>query len=92
LDGSPLNNLQDDEENAGNKTPVKGLGLGVGDLSLDKEEEQKIIDKQVTNSDNGNADNMCRICFSDDSDKENPLISPCKCSGSMQYVHLNCLR
>ena len=35
---------------------------------------------------------MCRICFSDDIDKENPLISPCKCSGSMQYVHLKCLR
>jgi len=41
---------------------------------------------------NSGDNNMCRICFSDDTDKDNPLISPCKCSGSMQFVHLKCLR
>lgn len=35
---------------------------------------------------------MCRICFSDETEKDNPLISPCKCSGSMQHVHIKCLR
>lgn len=35
---------------------------------------------------------MCRICFSDEQEKDNPLISPCKCSGSMSHVHLKCLR
>ena len=35
---------------------------------------------------------MCRICFIDEEDPADPLISPCKCSGSMKYVHLNCLR
>jgi hypothetical protein len=34
---------------------------------------------------------VCRICY-DSGDDENPLIAPCKCSGSMQYVHLQCLR
>ena len=34
---------------------------------------------------------VCRICY-DSGDEENPLIAPCKCSGSMQYVHLQCLR
>jgi len=34
---------------------------------------------------------VCRICY-DSGDDENPLIAPCKCSGSMQYVHLSCLR
>ena len=34
---------------------------------------------------------VCRICY-DSGDDGNPLISPCKCSGSMQYVHLQCLR
>ena len=23
---------------------------------------------------------------------ENPLITPCKCSGSVKYIHLNCLK
>lgn len=35
---------------------------------------------------------MCRICFSDECEKDNPLISPCKCSGSMSHVHIKCLR
>lgn len=35
---------------------------------------------------------MCRICFSDEFEKDNPLISSCKCSGSMSHVHIKCLR
>ena len=34
---------------------------------------------------------VCRICY-DSGEESNPLIAPCKCSGSMQYVHLSCLR
>lgn len=39
------------------------------------------------------SEGMCRICFSEETDpKSNPLISPCKCSGSMGMIHLDCLR
>ena len=34
----------------------------------------------------------CRICYSEEDLNENPLISPCKCSGSMKYIHYNCLK
>lgn len=34
----------------------------------------------------------CRICFLTNSDEENPLISPCKCSGSMRNIHFLCLK
>merc|ERR1711913_21495 len=34
----------------------------------------------------------CRICFQDLVDPDNPLISPCRCSGSIGYVHRKCLR
>lgn len=34
----------------------------------------------------------CRICYRVDSDISNPLISPCKCSGSMSYIHYLCLK
>lgn len=33
----------------------------------------------------------CRICFIEDQETD-PLISVCKCLGSIQYIHLNCLR
>jgi len=35
---------------------------------------------------------ICRICLSENNEKDDPLISPCKCAGSLQYVHLKCLQ
>ena len=35
----------------------------------------------------------CRVCFCEGNFEGNdPLISPCKCTGSLTYIHLNCLR
>lgn len=34
--------------------------------------------------------NACRICFTNAD--TNPLLAPCKCTGSMKYVHLQCLK
>ena len=36
---------------------------------------------------------ICRICYSEEeSPLDNPLVQPCKCSGSLKYIHLNCLK
>ena len=35
---------------------------------------------------------ICRICYMEEDDEENPLLQPCICSGSMKYIHLNCLK
>uniref|UniRef100_A0A1I8FNJ1 RING-CH-type domain-containing protein n=1 Tax=Macrostomum lignano TaxID=282301 RepID=A0A1I8FNJ1_9PLAT len=37
---------------------------------------------------------ICRICHCPDTDPagDNPLISPCLCSGSLKYVHRDCLQ
>lgn len=34
----------------------------------------------------------CRICYDIDSSPNNPLITPCKCSGTMRYIHIECLK
>ena len=35
---------------------------------------------------------ICRICYQEEDESlTNPLIKPCKCSGSMKYIHLKCL-
>lgn len=37
----------------------------------------------------------CKICFSDEQNPEDDdylFISPCKCKGTCQYVHIGCLR
>lgn len=35
---------------------------------------------------------VCRICLGEDHTATNPLISPCKCSGTMSHIHLACLQ
>ncbi len=39
-----------------------------------------------------NQSRICRICLSEESSSSDPLINPCKCSGSMEWIHLECLR
>jgi len=34
----------------------------------------------------------CRICFLNESNDSNPLLSPCKCDGSLKYIHYKCLK
>jgi len=36
--------------------------------------------------------NLCRICLLEGSGPDDPLIAPCECRGSIEYVHLGCLR
>ena len=37
---------------------------------------------------------VCRICYleEDESNLENPLVQPCTCTGSVKFIHLECLR
>ncbi|CAG9321062.1 unnamed protein product [Blepharisma stoltei] len=50
------------------------------------DDEALIVDSTI-----GSECKICRICLSDGSEPENPMISPCKCSGSVKYIHFNCL-
>lgn len=36
-------------------------------------------------------DSQCRFCLSSKSSQTNPLITPCQCKGTMEFVHLKCL-
>ena len=38
---------------------------------------------------------ICRICYDEEDPLggfDNPLVQPCQCSGSLKYIHLNCLK
>ena len=55
---------------------------------------QEKIEKKVEEKQNHhkNKNRVCRICYQEEEDDLlNPLIKPCKCSGSMKYIHLKCL-
>ena len=47
----------------------------------------------IVKSDNKTNNKICRICYlEEESPLENPLIQPCICTGSLKYIHLNCLK
>ena len=54
------------------------------------EKNEKVLDNSSMKSNNNN--NLCRICYSNLNTYENPLICPCKCSGSLAYIHYKCLK
>ena len=36
--------------------------------------------------------NTCRICFEEQTNTKDPLISPCRCTGTSKYIHHSCLQ
>jgi hypothetical protein len=57
----------------------------------------KVFQKKQTknlDSDSQSDQRVCRICLGEEeeNDPENELICPCKCAGTMKYIHKDCLR
>jgi hypothetical protein len=70
--------------------------------SSDKKNNNARNEKNNNNGDEGgkniiyntepNETHYCRICYQKEINKNDPLICPCKCYGSMKFVHLSCLK
>lgn len=58
----------------------------------DQIDDQLILEQNKFGIGNNKKINSCRVCLSDDYDINNPLISPCKCSGTMKNIHFECLK
>ena len=71
--------------------------LRVGDVIKLGRYRFKVFD-MVTNVSINEEDNevesqkTCKICYSNLESNNNPMLSPCKCSGTMKHIHLDCLR
>ena len=48
---------------------------------LETEKEKETIEKIY-----------CRLCYQEESTVLDPLLCPCKCKGSMRYIHFSCLK
>jgi len=87
-----------------NTDKLKRFGKKIGIIKNDMDDQAFIADNMEFFKNNinysqdslnsNNIDNrVCRICFGGVNDiiESGKLISPCKCKGSMKYVHVNCL-
>ena len=78
--------LNDNDENLNKNKPITPkVNITTADNLLlnsnTNHEKNKIKKKKV-----------CRICYQDEETEENPLIQPCICSGTMKYIHYECLK
>ncbi|KAM5152368.1 E3 ubiquitin-protein ligase MARCHF7 isoform 2-T2 [Mantella aurantiaca] len=62
------------------------------DSSRDPEKLKKIKESLLLEDSEEEEDDLCRICQTGASCPSNPFIEPCKCSGSLQYVHQDCMK
>ena len=68
--------------------------LKVKQILIRNEEKTKMEESVRSECSQNKSENQinCRICFSSSNSQGNPLINPCKCSGSVQFIHLQCLK
>lgn len=60
-------------------------------LVLNEKNDLDLNLQYLQGNDEDSLNKCCKICMSSEYQPENPMISPCACSGSMKYIHYKCL-
>ncbi|XP_041087359.1 probable E3 ubiquitin-protein ligase MARCHF10 isoform X2 [Polyodon spathula] len=60
--------------------------------AADPEKLRKIKESLLEEDSDEDEGDLCRICQSGVGTLTNPLLEPCQCTGSIQYVHQDCLK
>lgn len=76
---------------------IEGVESEVGTKFDQRNESDDIMNVELTNvikEENGEhvGELPCRICLSECFTDDNPLMSLCTCSGTMKFIHLNCIQ
>ncbi|CAL9701479.1 unnamed protein product [Knipowitschia caucasica] len=58
----------------------------------DQEKLRKIKERLLMEESDEEEGDLCRICQMGEESVSNPLIQPCRCTGSLQYVHQDCIK
>ena len=74
-----------------NKNKENNKGENIEIATVNQENENKSNNQEI-NLNSNKKKKICRICYLEEENNHlNPLIKPCKCSGSMKYIHYECL-
>ncbi|XP_016364398.1 E3 ubiquitin-protein ligase MARCH7-like isoform X2 [Sinocyclocheilus rhinocerous] len=60
--------------------------------SRDPERLRQIQESLLLEDSDEEEGDLCRICQMGEQSSSNPLIEPCKCTGSLQFVHQDCIK
>ncbi|XP_054467513.1 E3 ubiquitin-protein ligase MARCH7 [Anoplopoma fimbria] len=60
--------------------------------SVDQEKLRKIKERLLLEDSDEDEGDLCRICQMGQESASNPLIKPCRCTGSLLYVHQDCIK
>ena len=89
------NNSEEHNDRSDNETERNNNNKKTSNNNVDNNKNKDLIscNESDKNSEiNKRNKKICRICYMEENDKKkNPLIKPCKCSGSMKYIHYECL-
>jgi hypothetical protein len=66
-----------------NESPVKHT------RKYQEEEAEEAVEIETATA--SDAATQCKICWGDEQSVENPLLSSCKCDGSVRFIHYECL-
>ena len=87
------NNIINTNNNSNNTNNNNNINNKVTNIN-----NNNLINDEENNNKNNNEkikkiNAVCRICYVEEEDgKEDPLVQPCQCSGSLKYIHLKCLK
>ena len=98
-DNKEMNVLKTEGEPLTNPNSSKKINNNNININPDVKEKIKpiSISKNKKNENNfftklEKKNSVCRICYIEEENKDNPLLQPCICSGSMKFIHLSCLK
>ena len=87
-----LNNSSQNKEEEKKYTNIKSKKKKKKDNYYNPKLIKKNLENNNINLKKSEKQKICRICYMTETNSLlNPLIKPCKCSGSMKYIHLKCL-
>eukprot|EP00826_Nyctotherus_ovalis_P036448 TRINITY_DN3230_c0_g5_i1.p1 TRINITY_DN3230_c0_g5~~TRINITY_DN3230_c0_g5_i1.p1 ORF type:complete len:400 (-),score=88.67 TRINITY_DN3230_c0_g5_i1:781-1980(-) len=59
---------------------------------VSREADEESVNVMAFNDQPKDENDLCRICFCEEDSKGDPLLSLCKCTGTMKFLHYNCLK
>ena len=73
------------------ETPLDPLSYNVESINMNS---QSVFDFifLAKNELGNNEENICKICYSDSNENDNPLVHLCSCSGGIRFAHYFCIK